>query len=152
MSPTSLQPQIAAMRVTPQRTAVVLLATTVAVAAVVVKAVQIMSLTAVMMVNQWKRGKRKVVETWLTFWKDKNCSLCCVSDRIMELTWSSPWSVLPSWLIDWGYSFYYFQEHIVSLTRQIIVALETRKPVWRNCAAQQRRSPRKHYSLSLFIC
>lgn len=52
MSPTSLQPQIAAMRVTPQRKAVVLLATTVAVAAVVVKAVQIMSLTAVMMINQ----------------------------------------------------------------------------------------------------
>ena len=52
MSPTSLQPQIAAMRVTPQRKAAVLLATTVAVAAVVVKAVQIMSLTAVMMINQ----------------------------------------------------------------------------------------------------
>ena len=84
-SPTSLQPQIAAMRVTPQGKAAILLATTVAVAAVVVKAVQIMSLTAVMMINQWKRGKRKVVETWLTFWKDKNCSLCCVTDRIMEL-------------------------------------------------------------------
>ena len=52
MSPTSLQPQIAAMIVTPQEKAVVLLATTVAVAAVVVKAVQIMSLTAVMMINQ----------------------------------------------------------------------------------------------------
>ena len=52
MSPTSLQPQIAAMRVTPQRKAAVLLATTVAAAAVVVKAVQIMSLTAVMMINQ----------------------------------------------------------------------------------------------------
>lgn len=51
MSPTRLQPQIAAVRVTPQRTAV-LLATTVAVAAVVVKAVQIMSLTAAMMINQ----------------------------------------------------------------------------------------------------
>lgn len=51
MSPTRLQPQIAAVRVTPQRKAVVL-ATTVAVAAVVVKAVQIMSLTAAMMINQ----------------------------------------------------------------------------------------------------
>ena len=51
MSPTRLQPQIAAVRVTPQRTAV-LLATTVAVAAVVVKTVQIMSLTAAMMINQ----------------------------------------------------------------------------------------------------
>ena len=51
MSPTRLQPQIAAVRVTPRRTAV-LLATTVAVAAVVVKAVQIMSLTAAMMINQ----------------------------------------------------------------------------------------------------
>ena len=38
------------------------------------------------------------------------------------------------------------------VTRQIIVALETRKPVWRKCAAQQRRSPRTYYSLSLFIC
>lgn len=52
MNPTSLQPQIAAMRVTPQRKTVVLLATTVAVAAVVVKAAQIMSLTAVMTINQ----------------------------------------------------------------------------------------------------
>lgn len=52
LSPTRLQPQIAAVRVTPQRKAVVLLPTTVAVAAVVVKAVQIMSLTAAMMINQ----------------------------------------------------------------------------------------------------
>ena len=85
MSPTSLQPQIAAMRVTPQRKAAVLLATTIAVAAAVVKAVQIMSLTAVMMINQWKRRKRKVVESWLTFWKDKNNNFIIIARFVVSL-------------------------------------------------------------------